>query len=69
MQLIKSKLDWEEYESIQSSRVYPNPAKHINIPSEFPCFVITNMRQSRDGFDLVHTSFNKSHAKQLLKIK
>jgi hypothetical protein len=36
--LIKNKEDWKEYASIQESRTFPNPAKHVNIPKEFPCF-------------------------------
>jgi hypothetical protein len=67
--LIKNKEDWKEYASIQESRTFPNPAKHVNIPKEFPCLVTTIMQPSSNGFNLIHKCVFKSDAKQLLSIK
>lgn len=69
MQLIKNKADWAEYASVQESRTYPHESKHINAPTKFPCLVITNLRSSNGGFDLIHNCIYKEDAKLLLKIK
>lgn len=68
-QIIKNKADWDEYASIQESRVFPHPVIHINVPKEFPCMVTTILQPSNKGFNLVHKCIFKSDAKLLLKVK
>lgn len=69
MKILKNETDWKHYSKAQENRVLPNSMKHVNIPQEFPCIIITHLQMNSDGnFNALHYIISKKEASKLLSL-